>query len=123
VGQYIINAYEDGTLNAKVLKLPRTRDGNGNVTGYYYLETRRPTSTWNAFAVSRPDYAQGVLVHAAGSSSICTSSCGPDFSGAGGGGDSHLIDTQPASIASDWNDAPVLSGESYTDTAAGVSFR
>jgi uncharacterized repeat protein (TIGR01451 family) len=119
-GQYTINAYEDGSNNVKVLKLPRTRDANGNPTGFYYLEYRKPTATWNGYLSGRPDYGNGVIIHVAGSTTACNGTCSPDYSGGGGGGDSSLIDTQPNSISSDWNDAPLLNGESYSDPGASV---
>jgi hypothetical protein len=122
-GTYTLNAYEDSAVNTKVLKIARTRDNNGLISGYYYLEFRKPTSTWNGFLSGRPDYGNGVLVHTAGSTPLCSTFCGPDYSGAGGGGDSELIDTQPNTMAgtTDFNDAPLKAGESYTDTGAGVT--
>jgi hypothetical protein len=122
-GSYTLNAYEDTAANTKVLKIARTRDNSGTVNGYYYLELRKPLSTWNGFLSGRADYGNGVLVHTAGTTPLCTSFCGPDYSGPGGGGDSELVDTQPNSISgtSDFNDAPLLSGESYTDAGAGVT--
>jgi hypothetical protein len=120
-GTYPLNAYEEGAANVKVLKVPRTRDTNGTVNGYYYLETRRPTTNWNTFASSRPEYGQGVLVHTAGTTPFC-SSCGADFTGSGGGGDSNIIDTKPGSASGtgDFNDAPLVEGETYFDEGAGV---
>lgn len=124
-GSYVLNPYEDGTNNVKVLKVPRTRDAGGNVNGYYYLEYRKPTANWNGFATSRPDYGNGVLVHTSGSTPLCTSVCNPDFSGSGGGGDSNIVDTQPATLSgtSDFNDAPLKQAESYVDPGAGVTMQ
>jgi hypothetical protein len=124
-GTYQLNAYETSAADTKILKIPRTRDSAGNVNGYYYLEYRKPTSTWNQFLGSgRADYGNGVLVHTSGATPLCTSYCGPDFSGSGGGGDSNIVDTQPAtgSGSADFNDAPLLLNESYTDDGAGVTF-
>jgi hypothetical protein len=122
-GSYTLNAYEDGTANTKVLKIARTRNNSGTVNGYYYLEYRKPTATWNGFLTGRADYGNGVLIHTSGATPLCTTFCGPDYSGSGGGGDSELIDTQPNTISgtADFNDAPLLNGESYTDTGAGVT--
>ena len=124
-GTYPLNAYEEGTANVKVLKVPRTRDANGVVNGYYYLETRRPTANWTSFASSRPEYSQGVLVHTAGTTPFCTSACGPDFTGSGGGGDSNIIDTEPGTLSGtgDFNDAPLTEGETYVDEGAGVTMQ
>jgi hypothetical protein len=122
---YTIYPYEDGTVNTKALMVPRTRDASNNVTGYYYLEYRKPTANWNSFASSRPDYANGVLVHTSGMMPLCTSVCSPDFSGSEGGGDSNIVDTQPNSQSgtNDFKDAPLLAGESYVDVGAGLTLQ
>ncbi|MCC7368590.1 MAG: hypothetical protein IT306_09215 [Chloroflexi bacterium] len=124
-GSYQLNAYEDGTANVKVLRIPRTRSSGGTVNGYYYLEYRKPTATWNGFLSGRTEYGSGVLVHASGASPLCTAYCNPDFSGSGGGGDSNLVDTSPASSSgtTDFNDAPLSLTESYDDDAAGLTIR
>ncbi len=132
-GSYTIQSYENQSFdsagdqaaliaNTRVLKVPRTRDAAGNVNGYYYLEYRKPASPWNNFATSWTDYGSGVLVHTAGATPLCTNVCGPDYVGSGGGGDSNIIDTQPASVAgtNDFRDAPLLAGETYTDAGAGM---
>jgi hypothetical protein len=122
-GSYTLYPYEDASVNAKVVKVPRTRDGNGTVNGYYYLEYRKPSATWNGFLSGRADYGNGVLVHTSGATPLCTDVCGPDFSGSGGGGDSNIIDTQPNTVSgtNDFRDAPLLAGDTYTDTGAGVT--
>lgn len=124
-GTYTLYPYEDGSVNAKVLKVPRTRDANGTVNGYYYLEYRKPAVPWANFLTYRPDYGNGVLVHTAGATPLCTTTCGPDFSGSGGGGDANIIDTQPGSASgpNDFRDAPLLAGESYEDAGAGVTIQ
>lgn len=133
-GSYTIQAYEQQSFdaggdqaalvaNTRVLKVPRTRDASGNVNGYYYLEYRKPVSAWNNFASSWTDYGNGVLVHTAGATPLCTNGCGPDYQGSGGGGDSNIIDTQPGSVSgtNDFRDAPLVNGETYTDTGAGLT--
>lgn len=133
-GSYVIQAYENQSFdpngdqaaliaNTRVLKVPRTRDASGNVNGYYYLEYRKPAVPWDAFATSWTDYGSGILVHTAGATPFCTSVCSPDWTGAGGGGDSNIIDTQPSSIAgfTDFRDAPLGVGETYSDSGAGVT--
>lgn len=124
-GSYTLNPYEDGATNVKVLKIPRARDGSGNVTSYYYLEYRKPTANWTSFTSGRPEYADGVLVHTTGLLPLCTAVCGPEYLGPGGGGDSNIVDTSPSSLAgtSDFNDAPIGEGQSYTDTGAGVTMQ
>ena len=111
-GSYTVNPYEDAATR-KVLKVPRTRDGTGEVTGYYYLEYRKPTASWNNFATGRPDYGNGVLVHTSRPDAVLHLFCGPDFFGPGGGGDTNLIDTQPGSVSgtNDFNDAPLAQSE------------
>ena len=115
-GSYTINAYEDGANNTKVLRIPRTWNNLNQVTGYYYLEYRQPPLPWNGYVVSNPLYGLGVLVHASGYVPYCSGYCGPDFSGPGGGGDTHLLDTKPNSTGNDFTDAPVLLTETYTDS-------
>jgi M6 family metalloprotease-like protein len=124
-GTYVINAYEDGAANTKVLKVPRTRDSSGNVNGYYYLEYRKPSGTWDNFLDGQSEYGEGVLVHTSGATPFCTFVCDPDFTGPGGGGDSNLIDTHPGSVggSNDFKDAPLTNGQSYVDTGAGVSIQ
>mgnify|MGYP000878041327 CR=1 FL=1 len=124
-GTYTLNPYEDSTTNVKILKLPRTRDANGAVTGYYYLEYRKPSSTWDDYLSGHQAYDDGVLVHTSGAMPYCTSLCNPDFSGAGGGGDSNLIDTEPGTISgsNDFRDAALVAGETYTDSGAGVTIQ
>ena len=124
-GSYTVNQYEDGANNVKVLKVPRTRDGSGNVNGYYYLEYRKPTVNWTNFTSGRPEYGNGVLVHTSGMTPLCTSVCNPDFSGSGGGGDSNIVDTQPGSVSgtSDFNDAPLAQSQSFADSGAGVTMQ
>ena len=126
-GSYTLNAYETSAADTKILKIPRTRDSAGTVNGYYYLEYRKPTSTWNQFLGSgRADYGNGVLVHTSGAHAAV-----------------HVVlrarlqrqrwrrrlqhrghaagDRWPGTA--DFNDAPLLPGESYTDTGAGVTIR
>ncbi len=125
-GSYTLNAYEAGSPSPIVLKIPRARDSRGLVNAYYYLEYRKPQAEWTLYTTGRPNYTSGVLVHTTGVTPLCTDPnivCGPDFTGYGGGGDSNLIDTRPntASGVSDFNDAPLLPGQTYRDTAAGVT--
>lgn len=94
------------------------------MNGYYYLEYRKPTSFWNSFISSWTDYGSGVLPCTPQGQRRCAqTSVVPDFLGGGGGGDSNIIDTRPASIAGsdDFRDAPMTVGEAYTDPGAGVS--
>lgn len=121
-GSYTLFPYEDVAANTKVLMVPRSRDASGNVVGYYYLEYRKPTVNWTSFTSGRPEYGDGVLVHTAGIGSPCLG-CSPEFLGPGGGGDSHIVDTQPASIGgtNDFVDAPIAEGQSFVDPGSGVS--
>jgi hypothetical protein len=121
-GSYTLNAYETGADDVKTLRIPRTRTGT-TITSYYYLEYRKPSTTWNTFATERPEYGQGVLVHVSTATPYCTSYCNPDFTGPGGGGDTNLVDTSPTASRSsrDLDDAPLSAGESYVDTLAGVT--
>ena len=122
-GTYTLTAYEEPSATVKSLKLPRTRDGSGTVTSYYYLEYRKPTANWSGYLNARPTFGAGVLVHAGGALPMCSTVCGPDFYGPGGGGDSNLIDTTPASQpgTNDLLDAPLMPGQLYTDHSAGIS--
>lgn len=122
-GTYALNAYENSTDNVKAIRIPRMRNGSGTVTGYYYLEYRQPSAPFDDYLSSSNTnrYEEGVLVHASGYVPLCTVVCNPDFSGAGGGGDTHLIDTTPSSTSNDFTDAPVFPGSSYVDAAAGVT--
>ncbi|MFN8632511.1 MAG: hypothetical protein U0893_01565 [Chloroflexota bacterium] len=124
-GSFTINSYEDGTNNTKVLRVARTRDAGGAVDGFYYVEYRKPTANWNQFLALRPDYGNGVLVHTAGTTPLCTAYCNPDFSGLGGGGDTNLLDTHPNSRAglTDYDDAPLMNGQTFQDVGAGVTIQ
>jgi hypothetical protein len=126
-GFYTLYPYEEGSSNIKVLKVPRSRDPQGNITGYYYLEYRRPQAPLNSFAQYATSYAAGVTVHLAGQNGLCVplAGCAPDFPGFGGGDDSLLINAHPngGSAAGYFADAPLLGDEWYSDPGAGVSFQ
>ena len=99
-GSYTLNPYEDGANNVKVLKVPRTRDGSGNVNGYYYLEYRKPTVELEQLhSPAVRTTATACWSTPPASTPLCTAVCSPDFSGSGGGGDSNIVDTQPGSIS------------------------
>ncbi|MBI1776460.1 MAG: hypothetical protein HYR63_14030 [Proteobacteria bacterium] len=103
-GTYIINAYEDGNNNLKVLKIPRKLSGGtGDALGYYYLSYRRPTPPWDAWVARTPSYANGVAIH--------IDETGHDFDGA-------LLDATPGTIAglADIHDGALALNQTFADS-------
>jgi hypothetical protein len=111
-GTYTINAYEDGTENIKVLKIPRKLRAPGApgspAIGYYYLSYRRPTPPWDAWLANAPSFANGVAIH--------LDEAGPGF-------DTVLLDATPGSASglSDINDGALLLNQTFTDSLSGIS--
>jgi hypothetical protein len=113
-GRYVINAYEDGTENVKVLKVPRrwrqpgATDAAGLTSGSYYLTARRPTAPWTDWTTTSGQYLQGVAVY---------------LDEGGVGSNEALMDMTPGSIAgpSDFSDGALLTGQTFTDPLSGVT--
>ena len=115
-GSYTLGRYE-ASGGTKALKLPRTRDENGNATTHYYLEYRAPTGSWRNYATNLPNYDSGLLLHISA----------PDGSSV----HSQLVDTRPRSVTnnettgtalpSDPDDAPLRAGQTYADPTASLT--
>lgn len=111
-GDYTITNYEATTLTPKVLKIPRARDAQGNITSWYYLEYRQPIGFDNIPrqpTIQELGVPNGTLVHVG-------SSAGTHIS-------TTLLDMTPGSLPGhDIFDPALPLGSSYADPVAGVSF-
>jgi hypothetical protein len=103
-GTYVINAYEDGVQNTKVLKIPRKLDSTGRATGYYYVAFHQPAAHWTDWLSQSPQLGQGITISM--DETFLTASR------------SQLLDMTPGS---DFNDAALLPGNTFTDSANGIS--
>lgn len=109
-GSYTIAPIEWSTTDVQVLRIPREKDGNGNVTQYYYLEYRQPYGFDN-FGSTAP-VVNGVSIR-----------LGPPY---GTISQSLLIDTTPETTS--FSDAPLTVNKTFGDplksitiTATGLS--
>ena len=113
-GTYSINAYEDSAENVKVLKIPRkwratgTTDPEGLVSGYYYIAYRHPKAPWDDWITQNSSFANGVAIY---------------IDEGVMGAYPALFDLTPNSIAgvSDFGDGALLAGQTFTDTASGIT--
>lgn len=97
-GTYKLNAYESGTGTLS-LKVPRTKNANGAITDYYYLQYM--TGTGFDADVSRLQPRNGPQVRFKGI-----------VQGAGGGSETHLITMSPGNLP---NDVAIGKGQTFTD--------
>lgn len=102
-GVYWIAPYQTDTDDPKALKILQSIDSSGRKTNYY-LEYRRPIG-FDAGMSTNSNVMNGVLVHLGTESS---------------GNTSYLLDMTPAT--SSWSDPALTVGNSYIDSAAGVTF-
>lgn len=102
-GVYWIAPYETDTDDPKALKILQSTGSTGLRT-YYYLESRRPIG-FDAGLSTNSNVMNGVLVRIGTESSSNSS---------------YILDMTPAT--SSWSDPALTVGQSYTDSAAGVTF-
>ena len=108
-GTYTITPYEQGT-GPKALKVLKSTDPTTGAKTWYYLEARQSVG-FDSFLSNSIYYTQnettGVLFH-----------IGND----GDANSSQLLDMTPStSTTSGWWDASLVSGQSFTDSTAGVT--
>ena len=106
-GTYTISPLETTGTAAKALKIARGIDPQSGQMGYYYVEYRQPQG-FDAVLGSIGNLSRGVLVHTGSSGQY-----------------SVLLDmtpnSDPASAFYDIRDGALEAGQSYTDSAAGIS--
>ena len=110
-GTYTISPYELAGTGPNALKVLQSTNSTTGAKTWYYLEARQATG-FDAFLSSTFSYTQnettGVLFH-----------LGTD----GDGNSSNLLDMTPATrTVTGWLDMSLAVGQSYQDSAAGVSF-
>lgn len=105
-GNYSIAPIESSTSALQLLRIPRTKDGSGNVTEYYYLEFRQPFGTFFDNFPSSDPVVNGISVR-----------LGPDLSTITQSG---LVDANPQTY--NWDDAPFALNGKFSDPTTGVSF-
>jgi uncharacterized repeat protein (TIGR01451 family) len=102
-GSYTIAPIEWITSDVQVLRIPKEKDGNGNVTQYYYLEYRQPYGFDN-FGSTAP-VVNGVSIRLAPPYSTISQSL--------------LIDT--ASETTSFSDAPLTVNKTFEDPLKGIT--
>jgi len=104
-GVYALYPIETATSQAQVLRIPRKIDTSGNVTDYYYLESRQNVGFDN-FGATSP-YVTGVTIRVA-----------PNYTYKGS--KTFLLDaTTPGTTG--FGDAPLGVGRTFTDSTRRVS--
>jgi Divergent InlB B-repeat domain len=107
-GSYVLNVYEDGANNLKVLKIPR-RLPNG--AGWYYLSYHHPSPPFDDWLATVGTFANGVAVN---------------IDERGGGFDAGLVDTTPGSNTgysgyADGQDGALLVNQTLNDPLTGIA--
>jgi NPCBM-associated, NEW3 domain of alpha-galactosidase len=112
-GTYTINPYELGSSGPNALKVLKSTDPTTGAKTWYYLEARQAIG-FDAFFTNgtcpqcyTQNETTGVLFH-----------LGTD----GDGNSSELIDMTPATAASGYYDDSLLTGQTFQDSTAGVTF-
>lgn len=117
-GTYTINPYELNGRGPNALKVLQSTDPTTGAKTWYYIEARQPTgfdaflttsSVFNVYPYNTQNVTTGVLFH-----------LGTD----GSGNSSELLDMTPATPLSlgYWWDMALVTGQSFTDSNAGVTF-
>jgi hypothetical protein len=109
-GTYTINTYETSTSGPNALKILKSTDSATGAKTWYYLEARQALG-FDAFLSDPANYTQnettGVLFH-----------IGTD----GNGNSADLLDMTPStSTVTGWLDMSLAVGQTYQDSAAGVT--
>jgi hypothetical protein len=103
-GTYTVNPYEPSTPGSKALKILKSTDPTTGKRTWYYVESRQATG-FDAFLTSYSNPTSGVIVHTGSESS---------------GNSSYLLDMTPGT-SSDWYDAALVAGNTFSDPDAGVT--
>jgi len=103
-GTYTVNPYEPRTPGSKALKILKSTDPTTGKRTWYYVESRQATG-FDAFLTSYSNPMSGVVVHTGSESS---------------GNSSYLLDMTPGT-SSDWYDAALVAGNTFSDPDAGVT--
>jgi hypothetical protein len=108
-GRYTIEPYSSSSVGNKALKIARDPDPATGKPRWYYIEYRQPIGA-DVILANVGNLTKGVLLRT---------------STEGDGNSSNLLDMTPNSITtsgfSDLEDGALAVGQSYTDTAAGVT--
>lgn len=109
-GSYALTPYETTATGAKALKILKSTDATTGARTWYYVEFRQPVGA-DAFLATTTgsNVANGVVVRTAAD---------------GDANSSILLDMTPGSATTysgDWNDLALVIGQSYNDSAAGVT--
>jgi len=102
-GSYWLDAYEQGTMNSKGLKILKSTDPTTGMKTWYYLE-HRAAYGFDSFLSGNPNVLNGVIVRTGSDSS---------------GQNTYLLDMTPATES--WYDAALTLGQTFTDVDAGVT--
>ena len=102
-GVYWIAPFESLSGDAKALKILKSVDGSTGKRTYYYVEFRQAMG-FDRFLSTYANVLSGVVIHMGSESS---------------GNTSNLLDLTPAT--SSWFDPALVAGQSYSDSAAGVT--
>lgn len=106
-GSFTLDPYETSGTNPKALKILKSTDPTTGARTWYYVEYRTALGFDNYLAaLYYGNFTSGVVIHSGSES-------GPNTS--------NLLDMTPNSSSFDWNDPALAVGQSYTDTAAGVT--
>ena len=103
-GSYWLDAYEQGTMSSKGLKILKSTDAATGMKTWYYLE-HRAAYGFDSFLSGNTNVLNGVVVRT-----------GSDASGQ----NTYLLDMTPATDS--WYDAALTLGQTFTDVDAGVTF-
>jgi Gametolysin peptidase M11 len=103
-GTYTMTSALAPTAATTTLRIPRTRDGAGNVLDWYYLETRESGGVFDDFSLSDP-VVQGVSIRVNDNPTLTTRS--------------KLLDNHPTT-GGIWN-APLAPGETFSDGQVSVT--
>lgn len=102
-GNYWIDPYETASGGYKGLKILKSTDQTTGLRTWYYIE-KRSASGFDGTLGSNPNVMGGVIIHQASE---------------GVGQTSYLLDMTPGTTS--WNDPALAVGQSFTDSAAGVT--
>lgn len=104
-GTYTVRSAIAPSGDVQLLRIPRTRNADGSVRDYYYLDLRTPGGVFDDFLTTDPA-VQGVSIRVNREPTVTTQSW--------------LIDTTPVSGSSFW-DASLAAGRTFSDGTVTVT--